>query len=157
MKSDSALQAQVSGEQRKEREKWGLKKMQRPNNGISVCSGCCSEHHSRARKQQKCIFSSFSKLEVQNQDACMVRVWWKPSSWPLCAHVNWALCLLNYKRILWALLTLISSSKHYLHVHWGWLQNMISGASSLFPSKWGAQCATKELFCCCCCFFSTLS
>lgn len=68
--------------------------------------------------------------------------------WPLCVPVNWALCLLNYKPTLWALLTLISSSKHYLHVHWGLgLQNMISGASNLFPSKWRARCATKQFFC----------
>ena len=74
--------------------------------------------------------------------------------WPLCVPVNWALCLLNYKPTLWALLALISSSKHYLHVHWGLgLQNMISGASNLFPSKWRARCATKELFFVFCFFF----
>ena len=151
MKIDSALQAQVSGEQWKEWEKWGLKKMQRPNNGVSVCSGCCTECHGRALKQQKCIFSSFSKLEVQHQDACMVRVWWKSflvaCQWPPCAHVDLALCLLNYEPPFWALLTLIFSSKPCLQVHWGLgLQNIISRAGNLAPSKWRALCATKVFF-----------
>ena len=65
----------------------------------------------------------------------------------LCAHVDLALCLLGYEPPLWALLTLASSSQPYLHIHWGLgLQNMISRAGNLVPSKCRALRATKQFF-----------
>ena len=78
---------------------------------------------------------------------CLAKALLVAFQWPLCATVDLALCLLNYEPPLWALLILIFFLKPYLQVHWGLrLQNTISRAGNLVPSKWRALCATK-VFC----------